>query len=289
MKKIFIITGQTATGKTALAIKLAQKHKGEIVNSDSRHVYKQLDIVSGKDLETLENIPHHLFSIIDPEKDFSSYDWSQRATQCINTLSQRDVAPILVGGSYFYIKHLLDGVRTEGTPADWNLRNKLNKMTVKELQKRASQLINELKQKNEMNQSDWNNPRRLIRKIEILSSKHTDPVGVPLSHRGDEFGKIEIVGLRHQSKELLTERIQKRVAKRINQGAFKEVEDLIKKGYDRDTPGLMTIGYQQIVKFLKGEITEAKAIEDWINKETQYAKRQYSFMKTNPNIKWTEV
>ena len=145
---------------------------------------------------------------------------------------------------------------------------------------------------NNLNQSDRNNPRRLIRKIEIAKYEKAIKLNKEESFTYKPFFKnikIEFIGLRFKKKQDLVSAIEKRVEKRLKQGAIKEVKDLLNKGYSNKDPGIQTIGYKQIIEYLKGNISKTNAIEQWILKEIQYAKRQYTFMKKDKNIKWKDI
>lgn len=295
--KIFIITGQTATGKTELAFEYAKKYNGKIINCDSRQIYKYLNIVTGKD--------HFgkvlLYDIVDPHEYFSSFDYQQQALPLIKDLIKRGKTPIIVGGTYLYLYHLLYKIDTEDIPPNWKLRQELNTKTVLELQNRLRKLSPQsfnlpAGEAGRLNQSDRSNPQRLIRKIEILTANKLSPIGLNTPRRCNLAKKIKLknikidfLGLKYQLKEDLITAIKKRVQKRIDQGAFEEVEKLLDKGYTENDPGLKTIGYRQIIQSLKGEITKDQAVNQWIIKETQYAKRQYSFMKRDQNINWQTI
>lgn len=278
---MIIITGQTATGKTTLAYKLAKKYNGELINCDSRQVYKKLDIITGK--QVFPDIKTHLLDIIDPKDRFSSYNYVGLVNNLIKELLNKRVTPILVGGTYLYLKHLLYGIDTQ-TPADWKLRNKLNKKTVSQLQKTLKTTNPQVFE--QLNQSDRNNPHRLIRKIEIGLNKKRKSEDINFFEKNSVSS---FIGLRYNNTENLKKTIEKRVEQRIRNGAFQEVKHLIKSGYKLSDPGLNTIGYKQLFYYFNGRVSKEKAVEQWINKELQYAKRQYTFMKKDKNINWTTV
>lgn len=291
---MIIITGQTATGKSKLAYDLAKKHHGELINFDSRQVYKHLDIITGKTI--FPDIKTHLLDIVDPKEQFSSFDFVSLARPLIAKLVKKGITPILVGGTYLYLKHLLYGIDTQ-IPPNWKLRGELNKKSVLELQKILQK--ENLKVFEKLNQSDRSNPHRLIRKIEIYK-KLTGPVksflpsGNPPSLATPQFFRlprleIKIIGLRFKNSSKLKQTIIKRVEQRIKDGAFQEVKHLIKNGYKLTDHGLKTIGYKQIFDYYNGKVSKEKTIEQWISKELQYAKRQYTFMKKDKNIKWQDV
>lgn len=299
---MIVITGQTATGKTKLALELAEKYNGELVNFDSRQIYKYLDIITGKDLPSTSEVKERsgktsevikfkgvwLYDVVTPDQYFSSYDFVEKLKPVIEDLKKRGKTPILVGGTYLYLKHFLYGIDINNSPPNFKLREKLNTMSVVDLQKKLISLAPNVFEN--MNHSDQLNPRRLIRKIEIASS--TSAVG-ERSGKTAEVNKdwpIKLfIGLRYQDKSKLRQIIIKRVEERLKNGAIDEVKNILKMGYKVSDPGLKTIGYTQIIKYLKKEFTKEKAIEDWINKEVQYAKRQLTFMKKDKNISWKDI
>ena len=331
--KIIIITGQTATGKTKLALELAQKYKGELINCDSRQIYKHLDIITGKDLidkkffldnkvnafdigyyntsplfhcsivsllnknsneamkQLNHNVPIWLYDIIDPKAYFSSFDYAKCALYVIKKMLKQNKTPIIVGGTYLYLYHLLYGIETENIQPNWKLRKELEKKTINELQtilkKIAPQLVRQL------NHSDLNNPQRLMRKIEIASNRRGVLQYAPtLKFQLKPFFQnyqIEFVGLHFKNREKLKQAITSRVEDRLEKGAVQEVKNLLNKGYSQTDPGLKTIGVYQIIQFLKGQISKQEAINQWTTREMQYAKRQYAFMKKDSHIIWHSI
>lgn len=315
MRKIIVITGQTATGKTQYALDLAKKNNGDLISADSRQIYKYLDIVTGKDVEIdskckvqnaklqlkiksletnyflLNNIRLWGLDIITPDQAFSSSQYVQYVLFLINNFVNKDKSIIIVGGTYLYIKHLIYGVKTEGIKPNWKLRKQLDKSSVKQLQKRLTKI--DIKLFNQMNQSDQNNPRRLIRKIEIASSSITKLLALNNLHtkslnRSRDY-RYKLIGLKFKKRDSLISTITKRVKKRLKDGAVNETEKLLKIGYKKTDPGLSSIGYRQIINYLAGEIDYQKMVNLWITAEVQYARRQYTFMKKDKNIVWIQV
>jgi len=297
---LYVITGQTATGKTNYAIKLALKTGGELINVDSRQIYKKLDIVTGKDLQLTDKKFHKefkldnfdigfykigkskiwLYDIVDPVCEFSAFDFNKCAEVVIDNIQSRGKKPIIVGGSYFYLKNLLYKTVETYVPPNQKLREKLNKRSVGQLQKMLSNM--DLKIFLKMNKSDRQNPHRLIRKIEILSfspTKEDQKIKKNKHH-------FEIKGLSYKSKDALTSAINNRVEQRIKAGAIEETRSLMNSGYEKNSPGLKTIGYKQIIDFLENKISKEQVISDWITAEVQYAKKQMTFMKKDQNINW---
>ena len=308
--RLFIVTGQTATGKTDYALQLAKEHNGELINCDSRQIYKHLDIITGKDIEkgsefqevtkidsfsigyyVLEDIPIWLYDIVDPKEYFSSFDYQTCAIEVIKDVLARSKTPIIVGGTYFYIKHLLYDIETEHIQPNWELRTSLATKTVEELQH-----ILKVKDEyffNQLNNSDRNNPQRLIRKIEIVESgadHKTESDNKPLTEKlsrllGIVDLEITYMGIQKEKKEVISN-IEERVEKRYEHKAVEEVKKLLTNGYSKEDPGLQTIGYQQLIKYLENKTSLEQAKEEWTTKEIQYAKRQLTFMKKDNNIRW---
>ena len=302
---IIIITGQTATGKTKLALEYAKKFNAELINCDSRQIYRYLDIITGKDKHLLNRFKIWLYDVVNPNEYFSSYDFVKLAIPTIKKILLKGKTPIITGGTYLYLKHLLYGVDTENIPPNWKLRKKLANKSVEELQKTLKSF--NLSAFHNLNQSERSNPQRLIRKIEILShrAKRQDFQHPRLETSQQQSGKesqivieqklamknleVKFIGLKFKNKESLRKAIEKRVGERLKRGAIEEAEKLLRMGYSESDPGLKTIGYQQLILHLKGVLDVDTVIQQWIAKEIQYAKRQYTFMKRDKNISWREV
>lgn len=313
MNKVFIITGQTATGKTSYALKLADKYNGEIINCDARQIYKKLDIITGKDINPgskfnlisklstfdigyyqINNIKIWLYDIVDPKQYFSSFDYMKCVILVIQDILSRKKTPIIVGGTYLYLFHLLYDVETENIQANWKLREELNKKNITELQKIITSLSSDILTK--MNNSDRNNPRRLIRKIEILKSgvnieiSNFKPQQIfQINNKLAQPVQIKFIGYIYKDKIKLQQVITNRVKDRIKNGAIDEVQSLLKNGYNEKDPGLKTIGYRQIISYIKGNQSKSELIQQWVSKEIQYAKRQETFMKRDYHIEWRAV
>ena len=309
-----VIAGPTATGKTNLAIGLANKFDGEIVSADSRQVYKDMNIGTGKDVGNeklkikneklqskvgkeinkkftlgvyeLKGIPVWLYDVTEPDFQFSAADYVRCAKLVINDIWQRGKLPILVGGTGFYIKALVDGVETLGMEPDWELRKRLGNLGIDQLRKILEKTCPERIRK--MNESDRSNPRRLIRAIEIA----TQPQSAKCKAKSSKLriGNLLTIGLKAPYK-ILYQRIDKRVEERVAQGIEKEIGGLIKKGYSFENSVLgTTIGYkewQALISNIKHPISDI--IVRWQLNEHQYAKRQMTWFKADLRIRWFDV
>ncbi len=305
---VIIITGTTASGKTAYALKKAQEMDGEIINCDSRQIYAEQDIVTGKDITDHNYIEHEsihnysigyytlegttkiwLYDIVKPNQQFSSYDYQISALPVLKNILKRNKTAIICGGTYFYLQHLLYSIGTETIKPDWQLRRKLGNKSTDELKTILSEKNSSLFES--LNQSDKNNPQRLIRKIEIAFSGKK----ISVSNNFDKSVLSEklsipdlnyrIIGLKHKNSEITEELIKKRVEERLAKGAVEETRALLTK-YGENAPGLKTIGYVQLIGYIKNHMSLEMAAAEWILKEKQYVKRQLTFMKKNPNIEW---
>lgn len=278
--KLLIICGPTATGKTDLAFLLSKRFNGELVCADSRQVYKGMDIGTGKDFILGEKI--WLYDIVDPDEDFSASDYCQKAWIVINDIWERKKLPIIVGGTGFYIKAIVDGIDTFGIPENRKLRKNLENKDVFYLQNKLKE-INPVRL-SKMNNSDRNNPRRLIRAIEIAINKEQLTNNKKNSISFDYL----MIGLT-ADKEILYKKIDERVEKRVKQGIIEEIQKLRKKGYSWDLPAMSALGYRQWQGYFEGKETKEKAIEKWKNAEHQYAKKQFVWFKKDKRIIWYDI
>ena len=247
MDKLLVICGPTATGKTAFSAMLAKKFNGELISADSRQVYRGMDIVTGKDRP---DVPIWLYDVVNPDEEFSVSHWMRLAKQAIEDIQKRNKLPIVVGGTGLYIHALLNPLETIDIPPNQHLRKKLQCITVGELQQMIS--------RGDMNQSDWNNPRRLIRKIEVAESK------IVMQKQLNTFDYL-IIGLTASLTELYR-RIDKRLEKRTRAGMDVEIASL-RARYNRNLPSMSAIGLN----------------------EHAYARRQMTWFKKMPSVNWFDI
>lgn len=283
MQKALIIIGPTATGKTALGIQLAKKLNGVIFSADSVQVYEGLDIVSGKDLSTLTDISTRLLDIASPTAPFSVSDFAREFQQNLENIPQ-DTITVIVGGTGFYVRALLEKINTIDVKPNKKLREILGKDSVEQLKEKLEKVNPE--KLASLNNSDRNNPRRLVRAIEIANSKwqivDSRENGILKNYN------IKIVGLK-ASREILRKRIGERVEQRLKEGALGEARNLFKQ-YDLLAPQVKTAnGYKQLFAYLKNELTLTVAIAKWKTAEIQNAKKQMTFFKKLKNVEWFNI
>ena len=313
MNKLLIIVGPTATGKTALAVKLAKKFNGEIISADSRQIYQGMDIGTGKDIGNskfkiqnsklkakiqkeislkitlgiylINKVPVWGLDLIKPSQRFSVAHWLCFARHVRQDICQRNKMPIVVGGTGFWIRALVKGIDTLGISPNWQLREKLKNLEIEKLREILKKLDEQkLKQ---MNKSDQNNPRRLIRAIEISLALKTKSFPQKTS-RQLPIDQLLMVGLKAPSK-FLYQKIDQRVEKRIQQGSRKEIAQLIKEGYSWELPAMSALGYQEWRPFWENKASLEEVIKRWKYDEHAYARRQLTWFKKNQKIHWFNV
>ncbi|MFH1031518.1 MAG: tRNA (adenosine(37)-N6)-dimethylallyltransferase MiaA [Chloroflexota bacterium] len=287
MNRLIAIVGPTGIGKSKLALRLAQKFNGEIINADSRQVYRYMDIGTAKlSPEDLALVPHRLISIVNPDEEFSLAQYHQLAYHAISDVQERNKLPLLVGGSGLYIWTVLEGWQIPQIPPDPEFRRslaeKVDTTGVEELYQELKKVDSESAQK-----IDPRNTRRVIRALEVYRIS-----GIPFSQLQQKqpppFDTL-ILGLTIDRTELYR-RIDLRVNEMIKQGLVEEVKKLADMGYDFDLPAMSGIGYKQIGMFLKGEVTLESAIAQIKFETHRFVRRQYNwFRPSDKRIKWFDV
>jgi len=286
--KLVVVLGPTASGKTDLSIKLAKKFKGEIVSADSRQVYRGMNIGTGKiTKKEMQGIPHYLLDVTSPKKRFTVTEYKTLAEKAIKKIRSKNKIPFLVGGTGFYIQTVVDDVQIPAVKPDWKLRAKLEKKPVPELYKMLKKL-----DPARARRIDKNNPRRLIRALEIvLKTKQPIPL---LSQNKPAFEAL-FLGVKRGKKEL-EKLIEKRLLKRLKSGMIDEVKKLHKSGVSWRRLEEFGLEYRYIALYLQNKIGYSRMVEK-LQKETEhYAKRQMTWFsarggsasggKRDKRIKW---
>lgn len=265
MFKLLIISGPTATGKTGIALKLAKKFNGELISADSRQIYRGMDIGTGKDHP--KDVKIHLIDIINPNQSFSVSQYYDLAIATIKEIQNKNKLPIIVGGTGLYVDSIINPRSTFNIKPNYFLRFFLNRLPVKLLQLTLRLL--DFKTFKQLNNSDVNNSRRLIRKIEISLSSRRDAVyGVSTKDKYD----ILHISLTDNIDNII-KKIDARIQSRLKMGLFDEIKKLLKK-YKWTDPGFNTIAYKEF----KTGFTP-KNINIWKIHEHQYAHRQITWFK----------
>ncbi|MBI2050867.1 MAG: tRNA (adenosine(37)-N6)-dimethylallyltransferase MiaA [Parcubacteria group bacterium] len=273
--KLIAILGPTASGKSTLAIGLAQKFGGEIISADSRQVYRGLDIGAGKvTIGEQAAVPHHLLDIVEPGDDFSVAGFQRLACAAIGDILERNKIPFLAGGTALYAYAVIDNYQLADVPPNPKLRNELAAKSLAELQAMVPPGI--------LNEDDYQNPRRLIRAIEKLragASLGSDK----LPPRYDAL----ILGI-DVPREELYKKIDQRVDERIEQGMIEEVERLRQNGVSDEWLVNLGLEYAWITEHLQGAWPKDKMIERLKGAIHAFARRQMAWFNRDQRIHWVQ-
>ena len=277
--KIILISGPTASGKSSFAVKLAKKIQGEIINADSMQVYKQLKILTARpDKEDQKNIKHHMYGVIDLNKNFSTGQWLKEATKKIKEIRKRKKIPILVGGTGLYFQSLIDGlVKIPEIPIKF--RNKIRLVQKNEGQKK---FYKELIRIDPMakDKFDQNDTQRTIRAFEVKSftkiSMYEWASKTKSEFKDEEFLKLYI----DFKREDLIKRISLRTIKMLKEGAINEVKNFIKSKIKKDLSVNRVIGIAELTQHIDKKINLDQARELISIKTRQYAKRQATWSRS---------
>ena len=278
MIKVLVIVGPTAIGKTSLSISLAKQFNGEIISGDSIQIYKGLDIGSGKVLESeMDNIKHYGIDILNPNDNFSVYEFQTKAREYINNINDNGKLAIICGGTGLYIKALLyDYIFVDQKELDYSIYDNLSNQQI------YNQLLD--KDPKSLDKIHINNRQRLVRALamadnNIIKSEQID------SQEHKLIYDAMIIGLTDDREEVYN-RINMRVDNMFNIGLEKEVRDLIDKGITFDNQCMQAIGYKEFKAYFDNEITLEETKELIKRNSRRYAKKQYTWFNNQTPIKW---
>ena len=279
MNKLIVILGPTASGKSALGVKLAKIFNGEIISADSRQVYRGLDLASGKiTKKEMAGIPHHCLDIASLKTHYTVAEWKKRAESALKKILKRNKLPIVVGGTAFYINALIYKNFIPQVKPNWKLRKELEKKSAAELFKILKKL-----DPRRANTIEGGNPRRLIRAIEIIKQTRK-PVPEFKSELRDDFD-ILILGIK-RTPEDLKNRIYKRLKTRLKAGMINEIKILHENGISWKRFEELGLEPRWIAKHLQNEISK-KEMSDGIMKDTlKFVRHQMTWWKKDGRIYW---
>ncbi|WP_250227419.1 tRNA (adenosine(37)-N6)-dimethylallyltransferase MiaA [Anaeropeptidivorans aminofermentans] len=290
-KSVLIIAGPTASGKSALAIELAKKINGEIISADSMQVYKYMNIGTAKASEKeLSEIKHHLIDVLYPDEPFSVAIFKEMAENAIKDISERGKIPIIAGGTGFYINALLYGTDFSSAEkeADDSYRNHL--LTLAE--EKGKEYIHTMLFKVDPEAAEkihFNNIKRVIRALEFYHETGTKISEHNKNEKSRDKAYHDFMFVLHMNRDILYDRINKRVDQMIEEGLVKEVHGLLHMGYDRSLISMQGLGYKEIIRYIDGECTLEEAVDTLKQSTRHFAKRQITWFKHQNEAIWLDV
>ena len=284
---IAIVVGPTASGKTDLALRLAERCDAEIVNADSMQVYRGMDIGTAKpSREELQRIPHHLIDVVGPDRNFSASDFRVHAEEAIRDSVDRGKNVIVVGGTGLYIKALLQGLVDSPSGKD-EIRRELAELSAREGKEAILARLRAV-DPDTAARLHPNDQVRIIRALEVYHE-----TGRPISAYRDDHGfggdfyRSLKIGI-HVERDELYRRIERRVDQMLSNGLVSEVERLLAAGYGAGLKSMRSIGYRHVCSLIRKEYSYDEMVR-LIKRDTRrYAKRQLTWFRTDEEINWVE-
>lgn len=288
MQKVIVICGPTASGKTALSIELAKTINGEIVSADSMQIYDEMSIGTAKpDKEEMQGIKHYLIGNISPTRRYSVSDYKSDAIQAINEIVQNGKMPVVVGGTGLYVNSLIYGIDYPEIETDLEYRAELEKIANEEgleyLYKKAKEIDEEA-----MKNISINDKKRIIRVLEIYKETGKTKTQIELESRKNGVPYDYHVFAINMLREILYDRINRRVDIMLEKGLIDEVKQLYKKYGEQLCTSVQGIGYKEVIDYLNGKYTKEEMTEKIKLETRRYAKRQLTWFKKIPNIIWLD-
>ena len=285
--KVIVICGPTASGKTALSIELAKKINGEIVSADSMQIYKDMDIGTAKPTkQEMGEIKHYLLDFVSPEDRYSVAQYKQDAKKAIKEIINKGKTPIIVGGTGLYVDSLIYEIEYNDIKLDEEYRKKLEKIAeeqgLEELYKKAVEIDPEA-----MKKISQNDKKRIMRVLEIYNSTGKTKTEQEKESRRNPVEYDYRVFAINWDREILYQRINKRVDIMVEQGLIEEVKEILNK-YDKFPTAMQGLGYKEVVDYLNGIYTKEEMIEKIKLETRRYAKRQLTWFRKNKQTIWLD-
>ncbi|MBC7925377.1 MAG: tRNA (adenosine(37)-N6)-dimethylallyltransferase MiaA [Bryobacteraceae bacterium] len=284
MHPLVVVLGPTGSGKSALALDVAEWFSGEIVNCDSVQLYRQLDIGSAKTpADQRRGIPHHLVDVLNPEEHFTAGDYARKCREVVTDIKLRNRVPVVVGGTGFYLRAFLYGLPPVPS-RDATLRDRLLRRSTASLYRLLQRLDSSAATRIHPNDAN-----KLIRALEvcILTQKHGNPVFNPNPIQALEGFRVWKVGL-DPDRDALAARIADRCAQMFASGLVAEVRGILNAGHSPESKALQSIGYRECLQHILGSLSFNQALELTIIASRQYAKRQRTWFRKEPDVFWIQ-
>lgn len=283
---VIVIAGPTASGKTALSIKLAKELNGEIISCDSMQIYKEMDIGTAKvTKEEAEGIKHYLIDIVSPNERYTVSNFKKDSKNAIKEILNKGKTPIIVGGTGLYVDSLIYEIEYQDMEFDINYRNELMEKAetnegLKELYEQAKTIDSKA-----MEKISSNDKKRIIRVLEIYKATGKTKTELEILSRKKEVEYNYKVFVVNMDREKLYNRIDKRVDIMIENGLVAEVEKIYNK-YNEFPTAMQGLGYKEVVEYLQGKINKEEMIEKIKKESRHYAKRQLTWFRKDKNFIW---
>lgn len=278
MKKIIVVSGPTASGKTALAVELAKRYDGEVISADSMQIYTDMDVASAKATpEEQQGIPHHLMDFLDPSESFSVADWVKLAGQCADDILSRGKTPVICGGTGLYISSFVDNLRFDDSECDYRFREEMRKFAE---ENGASALLEKLREVDPETAATLheNNVSRIIRALEVYrTTGHTISEAKRASRAEPSPYRFILLTLDFEDREQLHRRINLRVDEMLKNGLEQEARNCFEQP-DRPTAA-QAIGCKELYPYFRGERPLSDCVEELKLRTRQYAKRQLTWFR----------
>lgn len=278
MNKIIVVSGPTASGKTALAVELAKKYGGEVISADSMQIYTDMDVASAKaTVEEQQGIPHHMMDFLDPSESFSVADWVKMAGECAEDIISRGKIPVICGGTGLYISSFVDNLQFDDSECDYGFRDEMRKFAV---ENGAEALLEKLREVDPETASELhaNNVSRVIRALEVYKTTgHTIAEAKRASRNAPSPYEFILLTLDFEQREQLHERINRRVELMLQNGLVQEARTCFDQP-ERPTAA-QAIGCKELYPYFRGERTLEECVEELKLRTRQYAKRQLTWFR----------
>ena len=287
MYNMIVITGPTATGKTALGVAVAKALNGEVIGADSMQLYKRMDIGTAKPTTAeMDGVPHHMVGIVEPDEDFSVSLYVEQATAIADDIIARGKIPVVVGGTGLYIDSLIAGRDFADSQSDDHLRQLLEQ----QYEAHGGAAMRALLHSFDPERADKLHPgdkRRIIRAIEVfmLSGSTLTQHDKETQERPKRYNPLWFA-LDFEDRQDLYNRINLRVDRMEILGLFEEVHELLESGLADDSTAMQAIGYKEAALALRDKLSREEALELIKLRSRQYAKRQLTWLRRNPEINW---
>ena len=287
-KPLVVLTGPTAVGKTKLSISLAKALNGEIISADSMQVYKYMDIGSAKITEKeMDGVPHHLINVLSPFEEFHIVRFQELAKKAMEDIYNRGKTPVFVGGTGFYIQAITKDIDFTEGEEDKQYREELSRLAAEKGNEFLHEMLQEVDKKS-AEEIHANNVKRVIRALEFYKEN-----GFPISQHNEEQKQNETpynlaYFVLNAPRDLLYERIDRRVDEMMENGLVKEVQKLKDMGCRREMTSMQGLGYKEILSFLDGEIPLDEAVRILKRDTRHFAKRQLTWFRRESNVVWVD-